>query len=71
MTKPQRRIAFRRIADAAAARTEIIVFRWLPDGKREGHEWSAINPTRGRKLQTIFDRIVWRPNAGEPRAKAE
>lgn len=32
---------------------------------------SAINPTRGRKLQTIFDRIVWRPNVGEPRAKAE
>ena len=30
----------------------------------------ALNPVRGLKLQTIFDRIVWRPNEGESRAKA-
>lgn len=41
-----RRIAFKRIADAALARAESIVQRWLPDGRREGHEWVAINPTR-------------------------
>lgn len=46
-----RRIAFRRIADAAAQHAETIVQRWLPDGKREGSEWCALNPTRsdGRK----------------------
>jgi hypothetical protein len=50
MTSP-RRIAFKRIADAALRRVELIVPRWLPDGRREGTEWVAINPTRadGRK----------------------
>jgi hypothetical protein len=50
MTSP-RRIAFKRIADAALGRVESIVPRWLPDGRREGTEWVAINPTRtdGRK----------------------
>jgi hypothetical protein len=42
----QRTIAFRRIADAALGRAESIVQRWLPDGKREGAEWVAINPRR-------------------------
>lgn len=40
------RIAFRRIAEAATARAAEIVPRWLPDGRREGHEWAARNPTR-------------------------
>jgi hypothetical protein len=40
------RIAFRRIADAALLRAALIVPRWLPDGRREGHEWVARNPTR-------------------------
>jgi hypothetical protein len=42
----KRRIAFRRIAEAALAGAETIVSRWLPDGRREGREWVAINPTR-------------------------
>jgi hypothetical protein len=42
-----RRIAFRRIAEAAAQRAETIVPRWLSDGRREGTEWVALNPTRG------------------------
>jgi len=46
MTTPPRRIAFRRIADAALGSADIIVRRWLPNGKREGAEWVAINPTR-------------------------
>lgn len=42
----QRKITFERIADAALASAERIVERWLPDGRREGREWVAINPTR-------------------------
>jgi hypothetical protein len=42
-----RRIAFRRIAEAAAQRADAIVQRWLPDGRREGTEWVSLNPTRG------------------------
>ena len=45
-TTAPRRIAFRRIADAALARAPEIVGRWLPDGRREGSEWVAKNPTR-------------------------
>lgn len=41
-----RRIAFRRIADAALARAALIVVRWLPHGRREGAEWACRNPTR-------------------------
>ncbi|TBW33809.1 hypothetical protein EYW49_19615 [Siculibacillus lacustris] len=38
------RIAFQRIAAAALARSDAIVSRWLPDGRREGAEWVARNP---------------------------
>ncbi|MDR3374881.1 MAG: hypothetical protein P4L98_14225 [Ancalomicrobiaceae bacterium] len=41
-----RRIAFQRIAAAALARSDEIVGRWLTDGRREGSEWVARNPTR-------------------------
>ncbi len=46
-----RRIAFRRIAAEALRHADTIVRRWLPDGRREGAEWVAINPNRadGRK----------------------
>lgn len=43
---PPRHIAFRRIADAALGHADTIVQRWLPDGRREGGEWVAINPAR-------------------------
>ncbi|MCD0417281.1 hypothetical protein LOC51_08645 [Rubrivivax sp. JA1024] len=46
MTARIGRIAFRRIAEVALTRTALIVPRWLPDGRREGHEWVARNPTR-------------------------
>jgi hypothetical protein len=52
MTAPRtRRIAFKRIADAALGHSDVLVRRWLPDGRREGAEWVALNPTRadGRK----------------------
>lgn len=49
-----RRIAFRRISEAAAYRAELIVLRWLPDGRREGTEWVALNPTRGDSRKGSF-----------------
>lgn len=50
----RRRIGFRRIADAALGHAESIVQRWLPDGRREGSEWSALNPTRGDHRKGSF-----------------
>jgi hypothetical protein len=43
---PSRHVGFRRIANAALERADAIVMRWLPEGRREGAEWVAINPTR-------------------------
>ena len=53
MTEP-RKIAFRRIAETAAQRANAIVQRWLPDGRREGSEWVALNPTRGDSRKGSF-----------------
>jgi hypothetical protein len=52
--EPRRRIAFRRIADAALNRAPLIVLRWLPDGRREGAEWIARNPTRDDRRRGSF-----------------
>jgi hypothetical protein len=41
-----RRVAFARIANLALGHAETLVRRWLPDGRREGAEWVALNPTR-------------------------
>jgi hypothetical protein len=49
-----RRIAFRRIATAALGRADDIVSRWLPAGRREGHEWTSVNPTRGDRRRGSF-----------------
>jgi hypothetical protein len=49
-----RRIAFRRIADAALARADVIARRWLPDGRREGAEWASRNPTRDDRARGSF-----------------
>jgi hypothetical protein len=49
-----RRIAFRRIAEAALGHADTIVRRWLPDGRREGAEWVAINPTRNDRRKGSF-----------------
>lgn len=50
----QRRIAFRRIADAALGRVDAIVRRWLPDGRCEGTEWVARNPARDDRRRGSF-----------------
>jgi hypothetical protein len=50
----QRRIAFRRIADAVLGRADVIVRRWLPDGRRDGAEWVSRNPTRDDRKRGSF-----------------
>lgn len=40
-------IDFKRIASLALAAADTLVPQWLPDGKRSGAEWCALNPTRG------------------------
>jgi hypothetical protein len=45
MTRRQS-INFRRVADIAAASSEAILSRWLPDGRKEAGEWVARNPKR-------------------------
>jgi putative DNA primase/helicase len=40
------RLNFPRIAEVALNRAECLVPAWLPHGKRHGHEWVALNPTR-------------------------
>jgi hypothetical protein len=49
-----RRIAFGRIADAARGHADTLARRWLPDGRREGTEWVAINPTRADHRRGSF-----------------
>lgn len=39
-------IDFKRVADAALASLPSLLQHWLPDGRREGNEWKALNPTR-------------------------
>ncbi|RTL88103.1 MAG: hypothetical protein EKK29_05865 [Hyphomicrobiales bacterium] len=51
---PHGRIAFRRIAEKAAAHSELIVTRWLPDGRREAGEWVSRNPKRADKRLGSF-----------------
>lgn len=38
---------FKAIASAALASAGSVLERWLPGGKRVGHEYQALNPTRG------------------------
>jgi len=51
---PHRRIEFARIADAALGHADVLVRRWLPDGRRKGSEWLAINPTRADRHRGSF-----------------
>jgi hypothetical protein len=49
-----RHIAFARIADAALSNAETLTGRWLPNGRREGAEWVALNPTRADNKKGSF-----------------
>jgi hypothetical protein len=48
------KIAFARIAAAALSNSELIVRRWLSDGRRDGAEWVARNPTRADRKPGSF-----------------
>ena len=40
------RLDFKRVAAAALAQLPALCAQWLPDGRREGSEWKALNPMR-------------------------
>jgi hypothetical protein len=48
------RINFRRIDAAALAVLPSLLKRWLPDGRVEGHEYVARNPTRSDQHSGSF-----------------
>ena len=45
---------FVRVNNVALSALPAILSRWLPDGKREGNEWIALNPTRIDKSKGSF-----------------
>lgn len=45
---------FRRVAEVALASLESLLREWLPHGRREGHEYKAINPTRADSREGSF-----------------
>jgi hypothetical protein len=40
------RLHFRSVNDAALAVFPALLLRWLPNGRRQGREWVALNPKR-------------------------
>ena len=48
------RIDFDAINRAALSSLSAIVFRWLPNGRREGDEWVVLNPRRGDRHPGSF-----------------
>ncbi len=49
-----RRIDFAHVNAAAQAALPALCARWLPDGRREGREWIARNPTRADRRPGSF-----------------
>ncbi len=47
-------VNFKRIADQALTNSGSIVRQWLPDGRREGAEWTALNPRRADRRRGSF-----------------
>ncbi|MGE4070804.1 MAG: DUF927 domain-containing protein [Lysobacterales bacterium] len=50
----RQRHSFATIAAAALSSVDSVLARWLPQGKREGHEWKARNPTRNDSRSGSF-----------------
>lgn len=48
------KIDFRSINSAALAVLPSLLMRWLPGGRREGHEWVALNPKRADRRPGSF-----------------
>lgn len=51
---PPARLDFERINAAALSALPALLSRWLPDGRREGHEWVARNPRRADRRPGSF-----------------
>lgn len=51
---PPGRLDFERINAAALSALPALLSRWLPDGRREGHEWVARNPRRADRRPGSF-----------------
>lgn len=47
-------IDFQTINRAALSALPALLVRWLPDGKKQGHEWVARNPRRGDRQPGSF-----------------
>lgn len=47
-------IDFKAVAQTALAQADSLVSAWLPDGRREGREWSALNPNRADSRRGSF-----------------
>lgn len=56
--QPAKRVAgsvdFQAVRTAAVARLPELLARWLPDGRRCGREWVALNPTRADRNPGSF-----------------
>jgi putative DNA primase/helicase len=48
------RVSFEDVKEATLRSLDFIIPRLLPGGKRSGHEWIALNPTRGDKTLKSF-----------------
>jgi hypothetical protein len=47
-------INFTAVAAVALPSLPLLVARWLPQGRREGREWVALNPTRADRSPGSF-----------------
>ncbi|MCG0993883.1 hypothetical protein [Acetobacter indonesiensis] len=47
-------IDFQTINRAALGALPALLMRWLPDGKKQGHEWVSRNPKRGDRKPGSF-----------------
>jgi hypothetical protein len=48
------KLDFENINNAAMQALPVLLYRWLPDGKRCGSEWVARNPTRNDRKPGSF-----------------
>lgn len=54
MTSSHARLDFQHLGRTSLRYLPLLVLRWLPDGRREGHEWVARNPTRSDRRMGSF-----------------
>jgi hypothetical protein len=52
--RSSRNLDFRSVSRASLRYLPLLVLRWLPDGRREGNEWVARNPTRSDRKAGSF-----------------